>query len=181
MPAAVATLVSLALLAAPPQEPDATLPAPRIHVDEPASVSRDGLVTVSVPWPRGAHREVDAVVVGERTGRATTVLRWPDGSVRLSRVHVVLPVPAGGADFALGPVTVDAARDAPAVPVPTAWDVLPLRFEVADPWGRVFVADLTAARWNVHADLSTGLLSVRSATVPAVRVDDAGRTTAFHP
>ncbi|MGE0144324.1 MAG: hypothetical protein AB7I19_12225 [Planctomycetota bacterium] len=45
-------------------------------------------VVVAMPWPRGMHAEIDAVQVGSGIGSAQTLLRWPDGSVQVSLLHV---------------------------------------------------------------------------------------------
>jgi hypothetical protein len=74
-------IAALALIALAPQDPTPEL------VFGAERVQRSSVVA-AMPWPRGVHAEIDAVRVGSGIGSAQTLLRWPDGSVQVSLLHV---------------------------------------------------------------------------------------------
>src|SRR5262249_13097468 len=75
----------------------------------PAPVARSGIVTVSVPLPRGAlpapageardrvlTARVRAADGAPVVAPALPLLRWPDDSIAVLQVHAQLEVPANG-------------------------------------------------------------------------------------
>jgi hypothetical protein len=68
--------------------------APAVRLANPSRLPRDELLRFAMPWPAGRFRELHAVQVGADEAPASTLLRWPDGTVAVSLVH---------ARIALGP------------------------------------------------------------------------------
>ena len=70
-----------ALLLLPPQ------PEPVFVVANPSNVARTEVIRVSVPFPRGAHRELSRARVGDADAACVPLVRWPDGSLAVVQLH----------------------------------------------------------------------------------------------
>lgn len=164
----LAVTVALGLAAVAPQGADA--PSPKLRLTNPAAVSRVERVRFSMPWPKGAHRELARVRVGDAVSPCVPLLRWDDGSVALVQVHALVDVEAN-AEVTLAVVPVEGGPDAgPAAQMP------PVEVELEDAFGRVYTARFAAVE---SARASTP--HVRTAAFRGLfeRSDGDGRTAMF--
>lgn len=129
------------------------LPEPALWVHNPSTSPQRCIVGASLPVPRhwGA-RSLAGLTVGGEPARHSPQLRWPDGSLALVRVHWPAQMAAMSSrrlPVHCMPVAADPSDTN--LPGDSSWpSVLPLRTEVVDPWGRVYVAHLrpVSDRWR---------------------------------
>lgn len=187
-------LLALAALLPVPQ-------APSVAVDlvNPAPLARRDIALVSVPFAPGELKSPAAAPAGPfavavtpsdppaeptpAVAPALPMLRWPDGSIALLQVALQETVAAS----ATHRVVVTPRRDGdgcaepwpPTSPRPLLREPLPLWTEVADPWGRVFraelVADPTAGPDGVLADSGRHRVRRFRAAHRATAAGDAAR------
>lgn len=163
----------LIALACPPQEGRGQPAVPVLFSDLTGGPRRE-ITRVSVPFPRGRVRSARRLWAGGRVVPGVELVRWPDGSVAVAQAHVPVEVVSGSAGqpvrsperlrIPAAGVLETTLRPAPAdaeVAVEGGWLVdparLPLRVEVEDPWGRVFVGRLVDP---VRLPLSSELVAV---------------------
>ncbi len=128
--AAAAILGLHALLAA-------QAPENRIVVLNRGDAGWQGVVPVSVPFSRGAHKDVQRLRIGDDVAPCETIMRWPDGSARVVRAWPRLVLdPGERRECRVSPT------DAPVelVERDRFFDELPMRTVLEDPWGRRFFA-----------------------------------------
>ncbi|MFO1053788.1 MAG: hypothetical protein U1F36_16350 [Planctomycetota bacterium] len=150
-------------------------PTPAIH-----AVSRrsgEFVFRVSIPWPAGAHHELQAVDVEGDLAPCVTLLRWPDGSVAVSQVHARARFEAGR-ERRLRIRALE--QSAPTTSDPFPFDVPPpLRIELRDGHDRGYIAAWTEdpAR-ALESDLSSPRVRVRRYRSLFAR-DEAGAVEAL--
>ncbi len=130
-------LLGLALCLAPQES------APKFRVTNLAPIERLQVLAVSMPLPRGRHYSLPACEVGGEVFPTQTLLRWSDGSIALSQLHLRVKIPAeSSASYEVGLRRQEKG--------PQDWRELrwlfpeqpELQFELIDPWGRKFLAGL---------------------------------------
>ena len=113
-------------------------PEPAVVIENPAPIDRQEIVAFSLPLPRGAHRDLRRARVDGAPAACAPLIRWPDRSVAVARVHVRLELPANSRRvLAVEPLPGDFEAQEAVWPWP---EQLPLETELEDPWGRRFVA-----------------------------------------
>lgn len=120
--------------------------APAFVVENRAMVSREEVVRVSLPLPKGRYQDFAGLVVMGRWAPAVPLVRWPDGSLAVVQLQPRVKVKAGvRRRIVLDPETVRASAPPATDDAPTWYlqDELPLRLELIDPWGTVYQARLT--------------------------------------
>lgn len=157
--AAILTVLAVAQQGERPAEP-ARPAAPIVHIG--AAQARRGIVRIAVPWPRGVHRELSALRIGEDLAPCVTTLRWPDGSAAVTLAHVRAELREPG-ESAL-PVEVVAAPAKPVAEPPFALDGdVPLQTTLEDLHGRRYIARLSPdPAAESDALLSSSRVRVRS-------------------
>lgn len=152
------------------------VPEPAVWLRNPSARAQETIVSASMPLPRHWRaRGLAHVTVGDEPASWYPLVRWPDGSLAVVRLHWVAHLPPA-CETRL-PVRCEVAEGAPP-PRPDVADPwpesLPVHTEVVDPWGRVHVARLQRMRdaWrgmervqtfhgrHVDAEHGTALLDV---------------------
>jgi hypothetical protein len=114
-------------------------PQPVVHVRNPGTVEFDGVLPVSVPWPRGALKSLQAARVGADVAPVDVLMRWPDQSVAVAQLWVRVRLAAGEQQQLLvEPVDTEPAPDD--ADEHAFEGELALRTVVVDPWGREYCA-----------------------------------------
>ena len=135
---------ALALLLSPglPQEQ-----GPAFVVQNPADAPRTEIVRVSMPFPRGRHRQLRLARIPQQDHEADAcvvpLMLWPDGSIAVAQLQVRIHLGARERRrFKVQPAPgrcPDPGKD-------VAWhydrlsQALPLFTEVQDPWGQTYRA-----------------------------------------
>jgi hypothetical protein len=119
--------------------------APAFTVENRARLSRDEVVRVSIPLPKGRYKKFAGLEVLGRWAPAVPLVRWSDGSLAVVQLQPRIAIPAGSRRrIVLDPKAVKAV--APVVDgEPPSWyleGALPLRLELMDPWGESYQARL---------------------------------------
>ena len=140
--------MSLLLLLAAQSLP--TRPEPVLHLHNPSPLPQQCLLTASLPLPRpwGA-RSLLELKVGEASADWAPLLRWADGTLAVVQLQWRASLAADETARVLVhcvPSPDDPRASAVSPQVASApWSLdLPLHAEVVDPWGRVYVARLSA-------------------------------------
>ncbi len=114
-------------------------------VANPSALPRTEIVRVSLPVARGEWWDARGVRAGGAVAAAVALARWGDGSIAVLQAHVEVSLaPQETRDLSVEPL---AAAIDPPLPAAGEWtwpDQLPLRCEVEDPWGQVYVTRLVA-------------------------------------
>ncbi|MBK8980210.1 MAG: hypothetical protein IPM29_30280 [Planctomycetes bacterium] len=170
------TALLLALTCPAPQEPgpvESWEPRPAVVVRNPDGQPRTELLRVSVPWPRGALRELRAARIGDDVAPAVTLMRWSDGSVRVAQVHPSVTLSPGETLLRVEPAADRAAGAASFARTPA------FRVELVDPFGRTFAARLGVEDWQPVPELTSPRVRVRRQRQSLERRDDGGVPTAL--
>lgn len=118
--------------------------SPAFVVENRAVVSREEIVRVSLPLPKGRFQSFAGLEVMGRWAPAVPLIRWPDGSLALVQLQPRIAIKPGlRRRIVLDFDTVRGA--APAAAGSPRWhlqDALRLRLELTDPWGSVYQARL---------------------------------------
>jgi len=163
-------------------EEQAKKPAPAFTVHNPADTPRTEIVRVSMPFPRGAHSQLQHATVedGKQDAALVPLMRWPDGSIAVAQLQVRVHLGAGERRRLVVQPAKGPCPD-PGAEVPWHYDRLakapPLFTEVQDPWGQTYRArllpDPTAGPGGILR--STPLVRVRRYRAVHRREDDDNR------